>query len=289
MNSKTVGAKIVKLRKERTYTQAALAERLNVSNKTISRWETGDGFPEISLLPKLAAELGISVDELLSEDDIEKTPNMPSSEKQTKKQSELSALAKLFTVIGIYEIFALLLILSKAALAKSKYFDTASILTAVGGIQVTAWILLIVLLCRLYLRLKTQASDKAALITAIWSAAFFILGIYQAAMRLVFIGSLGLEVSDILLEPNPVTPLFAVKILKYISLCVCVFITSKALNEARLRRFSIIFIIVITAALILQITALCLGKGYGIMADSPILYLIYASTILWRKPDEKSF
>lgn len=72
MNSKTVGAKIVKMRKERAYTQAALAERLNVSNKTVSRWETGDGFPEISLLPKLAAELGISVDELLSEDDIGK-------------------------------------------------------------------------------------------------------------------------------------------------------------------------------------------------------------------------
>lgn len=252
-----------------------MAERLNVSNKTVSRWETGDGFPEISLLPKLAAELGISVDELLSENDIEKTPKMPSSEKQTKKQSKLSTLAKLFTAIGIYEIFSLLLILSKAALAKSKYFDTASILTAVGGIQVTAWILLIVLLCRLYLRLKTQASDKAALITAIWSAAFFLLGIYQAAMRLVFIGSFGLEVSYIVLEPNPVTPLFAVKILKYISLCVCVFITSKTLNEARLRRFSIIFIIVIAAALILQITALCLGKVYSGTADTAVLYLLF--------------
>lgn len=290
MNSKTVGAKIVKLRKERAYTQAALAERLNVSNKTVSRWETGDGFPEISLLPKLAAELGISVDELLSENDIEKTPKMPSSEKQTKKQSELSALAKLFTAIGIYEIFSLLLILSKAALAKSKYFNTASILTAVGGIQVTAWILLIILLCRLYLRLKTQASDKAALITAIWSAAFFILGIYQAAMRLVFIGSLGLEVSDIVLEPNPVTPLFAVKILKYISLCVCVFITSKTLNEARLRRFSIFFIIVIAAALILQITALCLGKGYAVTADTAVLYLLYSIfVILSAKANKTAF
>lgn len=41
MDSKLIGAKIVKLRKEKAYTQAALAERLNVSHKTISRWETG--------------------------------------------------------------------------------------------------------------------------------------------------------------------------------------------------------------------------------------------------------
>lgn len=98
MNSKTVGAKIVKLRKARAYTQAALAERLNVSNKTVSRWETGDGFPEISLLPELAAELDISVDELLSEDDVKKSRNAVLAENFYKKLT-----LPHFYFIGIYD------------------------------------------------------------------------------------------------------------------------------------------------------------------------------------------
>ncbi|MBR6585629.1 MAG: helix-turn-helix transcriptional regulator, partial [Firmicutes bacterium] len=45
MNSKLFGEKISALRKAKGLTQAQLAESLNVSNKTISRWETGEGYP----------------------------------------------------------------------------------------------------------------------------------------------------------------------------------------------------------------------------------------------------
>ena len=49
-------------------TQRDLAQRLNVSDKTISKWETGRGLPDITLLEPLAGALGVSVTELLSGD-----------------------------------------------------------------------------------------------------------------------------------------------------------------------------------------------------------------------------
>ena len=67
MNSITIGEKIAKLRKEKGLTQSQLAEMISVSNKTISRWETGEGYPEISLLVPLAKALGVSTDYLLKD------------------------------------------------------------------------------------------------------------------------------------------------------------------------------------------------------------------------------
>ena len=51
-------------------TQEELAERIHVSGKAVSKWETGQGFPDISLLEPLAKALGISVIELLSGEDV---------------------------------------------------------------------------------------------------------------------------------------------------------------------------------------------------------------------------
>ncbi|RHP55166.1 XRE family transcriptional regulator [Coprobacillus sp. AF31-1BH] len=65
MDSKKIGKLIAKRRKEKGMTQGELAERLSVSNKTISKWETGAGLPDISILVDLASVLDISVDDLL--------------------------------------------------------------------------------------------------------------------------------------------------------------------------------------------------------------------------------
>ncbi len=67
MNSKDFGSKVAALRKEKGLTQSQLAEKLNISNKAISRWETGEGYPEITILSSLAKELGVTVDELLND------------------------------------------------------------------------------------------------------------------------------------------------------------------------------------------------------------------------------
>lgn len=66
MNQVLLGATIASLRKQKHMTQAKLAEALDVSYKTISKWETGLGYPEISILPRLASVLGVTVDYLLT-------------------------------------------------------------------------------------------------------------------------------------------------------------------------------------------------------------------------------
>ena len=70
MNNYVTGAVIRRLREGRKLTQEELAERLGVSGKAVSKWETGRGFPDVSLLEPLAQALRISVIELLSGEDI---------------------------------------------------------------------------------------------------------------------------------------------------------------------------------------------------------------------------
>ena len=61
----SLGANIARLRQRQGLTQAALAERLYVSNKTVSKWERGLGYPEITQLPAIARLLGTTVDHLM--------------------------------------------------------------------------------------------------------------------------------------------------------------------------------------------------------------------------------
>ncbi len=70
MDNYVTGAVIRKLRETKKMTQEELAEKLYVSSKAVSKWETGQGFPDISLLEPLAKALGISVIELLSGEDV---------------------------------------------------------------------------------------------------------------------------------------------------------------------------------------------------------------------------
>jgi len=66
MNTYVTAGTIRKLREVRSLTQAELAEKIGVSSKTVSKWETGKGLPDISLLQPLAQTLGISVIELMN-------------------------------------------------------------------------------------------------------------------------------------------------------------------------------------------------------------------------------
>jgi transcriptional regulator with XRE-family HTH domain len=71
MNTYVTGSTIKQLRESRKMTQAELAEQLGVSGKTVSKWETAKGLPDISLLQPLAKALGISVIELMNGQQIE--------------------------------------------------------------------------------------------------------------------------------------------------------------------------------------------------------------------------
>ena len=66
MNQYITGAAIKELREKKNMTQLQLAEILRVSDKTISKWETAKGYPDITLLEPIAEAFGISVPELIS-------------------------------------------------------------------------------------------------------------------------------------------------------------------------------------------------------------------------------
>lgn len=65
MDNVKTGKLIAELRKQKGFTQQQLADQLNLSNKTISKWESGVGSPDVANLPVLADALGVTVDELL--------------------------------------------------------------------------------------------------------------------------------------------------------------------------------------------------------------------------------
>ena len=66
MDQKKIGNFIAILRKEHILTQKELANKIGVSDKTISKWENGRGLPEVSIMHTLCETLDISINELLS-------------------------------------------------------------------------------------------------------------------------------------------------------------------------------------------------------------------------------
>ena len=64
-NKHSVGQTIAKLRKQKGWTQAGLAEKLQVSDKAVSKWEKDDSYPSIDLLPAIADLFGVSIDDIL--------------------------------------------------------------------------------------------------------------------------------------------------------------------------------------------------------------------------------
>ena len=67
-----IGENIKRIRRERDLTQEEVAAHLGISFQSISKWERGDGYPDITMLPVLANYFKISVDELLGMSEIEK-------------------------------------------------------------------------------------------------------------------------------------------------------------------------------------------------------------------------
>lgn len=73
MDNVKTGLLIAQVRKEKGYTQKDLAGKIGVSNATVSKWEIGKGFPDISLLEPLAISLNISVSEIIAGEIIQNT------------------------------------------------------------------------------------------------------------------------------------------------------------------------------------------------------------------------
>ena len=84
MTEQSIGKRIATLRKEKGWTQVELAEKLSVSDKTVSKWESDGGYPEISQLPVMANIFGVSIDYLM-------TGKTPEKEIITMSKAELCA------------------------------------------------------------------------------------------------------------------------------------------------------------------------------------------------------
>ena len=91
MDAGKTGALIASARREKGLSQKELAEKLGVTNKAISRWETGRGYPDIEIIPELCRVLGISVQELL---DGERIPEPAEPEQEIEKVCQYAAQEK---------------------------------------------------------------------------------------------------------------------------------------------------------------------------------------------------
>lgn len=84
----TMGQFIAALRKANGMTQQELADRLNVSNKSVSRWECDQCAPDISLIPAIAELFNVTCDELLKGERIAKTDNADKKEQKVEQQAK---------------------------------------------------------------------------------------------------------------------------------------------------------------------------------------------------------
>ena len=94
-NQYVTGAMIKRLREKRHFTQAELAEKICVTDKAVSKWETGRGLPDISLLEVLAKSHYISFIAAIRDDGIESKKLYPEQEAQAR-----------FKISGVKKIYA---------------------------------------------------------------------------------------------------------------------------------------------------------------------------------------
>ena len=117
MDQILIGRFIAQERKRKGYTQKQLSEKLGISDKTVSKWERGNGFPEVSLLLPLCNELDITVNELLSgervsEEDYRKKAeenmvNLVKEAQESKKKIILSAMVSMLALVAAVPLFVL--------------------------------------------------------------------------------------------------------------------------------------------------------------------------------------
>lgn len=174
MNQKKVGLFLKTLRKEKNITQEVLAEVLNVSSRTVSRWETGSNMPDITLLVELSEFYQVSIPELIdgerkSEKMVEETKDTAikmaeysKNELYTKKQEIISALSMIF---GVFIIISALAIFPNES-------SWGSIYAILGGVILTAGI---------YFRMKSVLVKRSSRILGVVGCVIALFGIFTVS------------------------------------------------------------------------------------------------------------
>jgi len=110
MDAKVTGIRIRELRISRNLTQQQLADKLFVTNKAVSKWETGGGLPDIEMLPNLASVLGVVVEDIIYDCDLSDMKNSHTGAGKAKarktkiKRIAVIIAAVLLLAFGIYNI-----------------------------------------------------------------------------------------------------------------------------------------------------------------------------------------
>lgn len=147
MDQIKTGKFIAFLRKEKGLTQIALADRLDISDKTISKWERGAGLPDVSLMLPLCEILEISVNELLSGEkmtdaDYKKKAevtimNLVQENKENKKRFFQSIVCGIITIIAVCSLVVIAAYIEMPAAIRILLIILAAV-TAVVGIGAAA-------------------------------------------------------------------------------------------------------------------------------------------------------
>ena len=149
MDCAKTGGLIFQLRREKGLTQRQLAEKLSISDKTVSKWETGGGLPEVSLMLPLCRELGINVNELLSGE------RLSAANYQRKAEENMMSLMK----------------------EKEENIKKIKV-SVLAGVSATATLLVLVLLVGYYAEVM---SLPVRLIVIVFACLQFAAGLYVAA------------------------------------------------------------------------------------------------------------
>ena len=143
MDQAKTGRFIAARRRELGLTQRQLAEKLSISDKTVSKWECGGGLPEVGLMLPLCGELGVSVNELLAGRRVEETEYKEQAEanmmdlvrqnQENKKRMALSVICGSVTVVAVVALVIIASYLPLPVAARGAVLALA-LLTAVAGI-----------------------------------------------------------------------------------------------------------------------------------------------------------
>ncbi len=140
MDLSITGKFIKEQRKAKGLTQVELAEKLNISEKTISKWECGNGFPDTTLMLPLCKELGISANELLSAKKLNNEEYKEKAEENLialhiEKEKQTKLLFDVEIVLGIFSIIILFIPIIIAAYVEMA--DIWRILLVFSGFPIT--------------------------------------------------------------------------------------------------------------------------------------------------------
>ena len=128
MDQLKIGRFIAEMRKEQGMTQARMADMLDISDRTVSKWERGRGLPEVSLMLPLCECLGITVNDLLTGERVtqmdyrkraeENMLNLIGENQENRKRMTMSVICGVITVIAVCALVVIASFIVMPALAR---------------------------------------------------------------------------------------------------------------------------------------------------------------------------